>query len=371
MKIYLVGGALRDRLLGLPVVERDWVVVGATAAEMEQQGFRRVEADFPVFLHPQSGEEYALARIETKTAPGYSGFKVDAGVEITLEQDLQRRDLTINAMAEDETGTLIDLFGGREDLEQRVLRHITPAFSEDPVRLLRLARFAAKLDFRVAEETQELMREMVAAGELQALQSERIWREMERALGEGYPWRFFEVLQEVGALEILLPQLALELKRQPENLVSLKRAAASSGAPVVRFAVAMSALATSGIDLDRFCREIRAPRNYCEQLQLLQDCGELFRDAGEGRAESMLQLIKQSRAAQQRERFDHFCMAASAIWPDRAAAANHNLGQALEAIAGVSSRELQQQGYSGVELGEELERRQLEVIMQLERGSSR
>ncbi len=362
MKIYLVGGALRDRLLGLPVVERDWVVVGATATELEQQGFRQVEAEFPVFLHPQSGEEYALARTESKTAPGYAGFSVDCGPEITLQQDLQRRDLTINAMAEDEAGNLIDLFAGREDLEQRVLRHISPAFAEDPVRLLRLARFAAKLDFAVASETQALLREMVASGELQALQPERVWREMERALGEDYPWRFFEVLQEAGALAILLPELAVILEQRPESMVALQRAAASSSEPAVRFAVVMWAVTADGSDLDLFCRRLRAPRGYCELLELLQRGGELFRDAGEGRAESILQLIRQSRAAQQAKRFDHFCQAGSALWPEVVPAARRNLELALQAIAGVSSQELQQDGYSGAELGLELERRQLTAI---------
>jgi tRNA nucleotidyltransferase (CCA-adding enzyme) len=361
MKIYLVGGALRDRLLGLPVEERDWVVVGATAAEMEQHGFRQVEAEFPVFLHPQSSEEYALARTETKTAPGYAGFEVDCGPEITLQQDLKRRDLTINAMAEDEAGNLIDLFGGREDLEQRVLRHISPAFVEDPVRLLRLARFAAKLDFAVASETQALLRQMVASVELSALQPERVWREMERALGEEHPWRFFEVLQDAGALALLLPELATALEQQPAAVTALKRAAANSRDSVVRFAVVMSAVAT-GDDVESFCRKLRAPRNHCELLELLQRGGELFCDAGGGRVESILQLIRQSRAIQQRERFEHFCLAGDALWPDLAPAARRNLELALQAIAELSSQELQQEGYSGAELGAELERRQLAAV---------
>jgi tRNA nucleotidyltransferase (CCA-adding enzyme) len=361
MKSYLVGGALRDQLLGLPVKERDWVVVGATPAEMEQRGFRQVEAEFPVFLHPQSGEEYALARTETKSAPGYAGFEVDCGPGITLQQDLQRRDLTINAMAEDEDGTLIDLFGGRDDLEQRVLRHISPAFAEDPVRLLRLARFAAKLDFAVAAETQALMQDMANSGELQALRSERVWREMERALGEDHPWRFFEVLQDSGALAVLLPELAMAMEQYPETMVALKRAAASSRDSVVRFAVVMSAVAT-GDDVESFCRKLRAPRDHCELLELLQRGGELFCDAGGGRVESILQLIRQSRAIQQRERFEHFCLAGDALWPDLAPAARRNLELSLQAIAEVSSQELQQEGYSGAELGAELEQRQLAAV---------
>ncbi|MCB1904166.1 MAG: rhodanese, partial [Gammaproteobacteria bacterium] len=197
MKIYLVGGAVRDRLLGLPVRDRDWVVVGATEAEMLQQGFRRADSDFPVFLHPQSGEEYALARRETKTGPGYRGFSIEAGPEITLEQDLIRRDLTINAIAEDEAGNLIDPFAGQQDLAAGVLRHVSPAFVEDPLRLLRVARFAARLGrwgFRLSHTTHGLMQRMAASEELATLRGERLWQEMKQALAEDQPWRFFQVL---------------------------------------------------------------------------------------------------------------------------------------------------------------------------------
>ncbi|MEJ2592815.1 MAG: hypothetical protein P8178_15730 [Candidatus Thiodiazotropha sp.] len=210
MKIYLVGGAVRDRLLDLPVSERDWVVVGATPEQMLEQGFRRADADFPVFLHPQTGEEYALARTEVKTGPGYKGFAVESGPQVTLEQDLLRRDLTINALAMDEAGELIDPCGGRDDLENGLLRHITPAFSEDPVRLLRVARFAAKLGrwgFRVAHGTHGLMQKMAASPDLANLRAERVWRELVRAMGEPQPWRFFEVLHRCGALARLMPPL--------------------------------------------------------------------------------------------------------------------------------------------------------------------
>ncbi len=214
MKTYLVGGAVRDELLGLPVRERDWVVVGATAAQMLDLGYRQVGRDFPVFLHPETHEEHALARTERKTAPGYRGFVVHAEPDVTLEEDLLRRDLTINAMARDEAGGLIDPFNGRADLEARLLRHVSPAFAEDPVRILRVARFAARfahLGFRVADETRALMRRMVAAGEVDALVPERVWQEMERALGEGSPATFFEVLRDCGALAVLFPASGLRL----------------------------------------------------------------------------------------------------------------------------------------------------------------
>ncbi|HLA75493.1 MAG TPA: multifunctional CCA addition/repair protein, partial [Gammaproteobacteria bacterium] len=208
MEIYQVGGSIRDALLGLPVKDRDWVVVGATPAEMEARGFKLVGADFPVFLHPQTHEEYALARTERKTAPGYKGFHVYAAPDVTLSDDLQRRDLTINAIAQDEDGTLIDPFNGVADLHNKILRHVSPAFAEDPVRILRVARFSARFtNFHIADETKLLMREMVASGEVDALVPERVWAELERALGETRPSRFFEVLRECSAQARLFPEL--------------------------------------------------------------------------------------------------------------------------------------------------------------------
>lgn len=207
MKAYLVGGAVRDKLLGLPVKDRDYVVVGATPAEMLAQGFKLVGNDFPVFLHPQTKCEYALARTERKSGHGYKGFEVYAAPDVTLEQDLQRRDITINAMAESEQGDLIDPFGGAQDLRARVLRHVSPAFAEDPLRVLRVARFAARFDFTVAPETLDLMRALVGAGEMEHLVAERVWSELSRALCEPHPTRFIEVLRACGALARVLPEL--------------------------------------------------------------------------------------------------------------------------------------------------------------------
>ncbi|MEI7948895.1 MAG: multifunctional CCA addition/repair protein [Gammaproteobacteria bacterium] len=210
MKIYQVGGAVRDRLLGLPVKDTDWVVVGATPGELLQQGYLQIGRDFPVFLHPSSKQEYALARTERKSGSGYTGFTVHAAPDVTLEEDLLRRDLTINAIAQAEDGQLIDPYGGQRDLQQRLLRHVSPAFAEDPLRVLRVARFAARfapLGFTVAPETLVLMRALVDAGELQHLTAERVWQECERALGSAAPQVFLQVLRECGALKVLLPEI--------------------------------------------------------------------------------------------------------------------------------------------------------------------
>ncbi len=210
IKIYLVGGAVRDQLLGIPVHERDWVVTGATPEQMLELDYKPVGKDFPVFLHPETAEEYALARTERKTARGYHGFVFHTDTGVTLEEDLYRRDLTINAIAKDEQGNLVDPHNGQHDLQKKILRHVSPAFAEDPVRILRLARFSARfhhLGFHIAEETLMLMREMVAAGEVGALTPERVWRECERALGEKNPQIFFSVLQQCGALAVIFPEV--------------------------------------------------------------------------------------------------------------------------------------------------------------------
>ena len=207
-QVYCVGGAVRDELLGFPVKDQDWVVVGATPEQMVALGYQPVGKDFPVFLHPQTHEEYALARTERKTARGYKGFQVYASPEVTLEQDLARRDLTINAIAKDTDGQLIDPHNGQQDLKSKVFRHVSDAFVEDPVRILRLARFAARFaDFTVADETMALMQEMVQNGEVDALVPERVWQELARGLMEPKPSRMFVVLRECGALKVLLPEL--------------------------------------------------------------------------------------------------------------------------------------------------------------------
>lgn len=294
MKTYLVGGAVRDKLLNRPVHERDWVVLGETPESMLAQGFRAVGKDFPVFLHPKTNEEYALARTERKTAKGYKGFSVDASPDVTLEQDLLRRDLTINAMAMTENGELLDFYGGKRDLEQRIFRHVSPAFSEDPVRILRLARFAARyapLGFTIAPETLALMRSMVDAGEVDALVPERIWAELVKALAEKKPSAFFYVLKECGALARIFPEIdALFGIPQPEkyhpeidcgihSLMALEQATLLSNKLEVRFAALVHDLGKAlspkdnlphhygheqkGVPLvEKMCARLRVPNNF-------------------------------------------------------------------------------------------------------------
>lgn len=265
MHIYKVGGAVRDRLLGRPVSDIDWLVVGATVEDMLAEGFRPVGADFPVFLHPKTGEEYALARTERKSGRGYGGFTFHASPDVTLEQDLIRRDLTINAMAEDACGTLYDPYQGKADLDRRLLRHVSPAFAEDPLRVLRVARFAARyapLGFKVANDTLGLMQHISASGELLALTAERTWKEIERALMETHPQVFFEVLRACNALQVLLP----ELEPHPQTLASLEQATKLQLALPIRWACLLHPLPTASIKA--LNQRLKTPRE-CQELSML------------------------------------------------------------------------------------------------------
>ena len=273
MQSYVVGGAVRDELLGLPVQDRDHVVVGATPDEMLAAGFRPVGKDFPVFLHPDTQEEYALARTERKTAPGYRGFVFHTSPEGTLEDDLIRRDLTINAMARAADGSIVDPYGGRRDLQARVFRHVSAAFAEDPVRILRLARFAARFPgFRVADETLLLMITMVEEGEVDALVPERVWQELARGLMENHPSRMFAVLRDCGALARIMPELDAAWKQEADTNVHLMRvvdAAAAQGYPLaVRFAALMHGCAIDGASIDALCQRLKVP-NDCRDLALM------------------------------------------------------------------------------------------------------
>jgi tRNA nucleotidyltransferase (CCA-adding enzyme) len=305
MQIYLVGGAVRDELLGRAVHERDWVVVGATPEAMVAQGYRPVGRDFPVFLHPGTNEEYALARLERKVGPGYRGFTTQHSPAVTLEQDLQRRDLTVNAIARADDGTLIDPYGGQADLAARVLRHVSPAFSEDPVRILRVARFAARfapLGFTVAPETLALMRTMVASGEVEALVGERVWKELERSLGESAPGRCFEVLAGCGALAVLAPQLDAALRVSPAALAALQRSSAAGLAPAQRWAALLARLDEA--EAEALSRRLHAPNEFRELAQLAARVRAALAAAPAGLApEAALALIERSDALRRPERF--------------------------------------------------------------------
>ncbi len=294
MKVYAVGGCVRDQLLGLPVSDRDWVVVGATPDELIRAGYLPVGRDFPVFLHPTTREEYALARTERKTAPGYHGFVVHAAPDVTLEEDLARRDLTINAMALDENRQLIDPFHGRRDLEAHMLRHVGPAFAEDPVRILRVARFAARFsDFTVADETRALMRSMVANGEVDALVPERVWQELSRGLMETTPSRMFEALHDCGALARLLPEIDRlwgvpqsadphpEVDTGVHLMLVLDMAARIDAALPARWAAALHDLGKGTTPREEWprhigheARSVELAAAVCERLRVPNDCTE-------------------------------------------------------------------------------------------------
>jgi tRNA nucleotidyltransferase (CCA-adding enzyme) len=300
MQVYTVGGWVRDQLLGRPhaAADRDWVVVGSTPDEMLALGFRPVGKDFPVFLHPQTHEEYALARTERKSAPGYRGFVVHAAPDVTLEQDLGRRDLTINAMAIDQAGNLVDPFGGQRDLQARVLRHVGPAFIEDPVRILRLARFAARFaEFSVAPETLALAQRIVQQGEADALVPERAWQELARGLMEARPSRMVQVLGQSG----LLQRWATPLDDCPDTLIALDRAADRALSLPARFAIMASCLPS--IDaLDQLLSRLRADQDSAQLARLMLQLRAAFTSAAS--ALERLQLLEQADAVRRPERFE-------------------------------------------------------------------
>ena len=330
MKIYKVGGAVRDDLLGLPVQDHDYVVVGATPEELVQRGFRPVGRDFPVFLHPETHEEYALARTERKTAPGYHGFAFHADPGVTLEQDLQRRDLTINAMARDEAGQLIDPFGGADDLAHGILRHVSPAFAEDPVRILRTARFAARFGFTVAPETRTLMVHMVEAGEADALVAERVWQELATGLMEHAPSVMFATLRDCGALARVLPQLdALYDTGLAEPALAALDAAAQEQAPLeVRFAALARTLEPEAVDA--LAARLKAPA-ACRDLALLAARhAHALADGALLTAEEIMDVLETTDALRRPQRFRMLLQAALA-GIEFATAARTRLQRALAA----------------------------------------
>ncbi len=367
MKIYLVGGAVRDALLDLPVTERDWVVTGATPAQMSAQGFRQIDSNFPVFHHPKTGEEYALARREIKTGAGYRGFTVAADPHITLEQDLIRRDLTINAIAQDAQGKLTDPFNGQDDLRNGCLRHISPAFTEDPVRLLRVARFAAKLGhcgFRVTHATHRLMRQMVADDAIAELKPERIWREMKKALAYQQPWRFFDVLNGCGGLAQLCPDWTEAPPSHPDHTKpdhstchALRQACQLSDQPTVRFAALW--LKTTLPDwLDSVLEKRFA--------QLLHDARTAWSNLAAWRgnsAENLYDFLHRHRAWRQGEQFIHVMQVLQA--QSEHLVLLETINQARQVAADVDIASLKAQGFHGPALGQALAQHRIQAIQQL------
>lgn len=400
VKIYLVGGAVRDSQLGLEVKERDYVVVGTQAEDLIAQGFRPVGKDFPVFLHPNTHAEYALARTERKTAPGYHGFTFHADPSVTLEEDLLRRDLTINAMAEGEDGTIVDPFGGLKDLERRILRHVSPAFAEDPVRILRLARFKARFSrfgFTVAPETYALMQEMVEAGEVDALVPERVFQEFHKALSEPAPDQFLDVLRACGALKRLFPELAAlegvpqDPKHHPEidtgahTLLVLKEAAKLSKDPKVRFAALVHDLGKGLTDpsfwpshpgheeaglkpLETLCNRLRIPQAYARLAQkAVRHHGEIHK-ALTLDAEGLVDLIERLDGIRQPEAFDEVLLAAEADargrpgHEDSPYPQGDRLRQALAEMQRVKASDLGALGLKGPALGEALKQARIDAV---------
>jgi tRNA nucleotidyltransferase (CCA-adding enzyme) len=410
MDIYLVGGAVRDKLLDRTAREHDWVVVGGSAEELEALGYRRVGKSFPVFLHPETNEEYALARTETKTGPGYHGFDVYAGTDVTLEEDLQRRDLTVNAIAADDNGKLIDPWGGQADIEARVLRHVSEAFREDPLRVLRVARFAASLHdkgFTVAAETQQLLQEISASGELDALTPERVWKETEKALLTSRPDVYLQMLRDCGALQIVFPEIdALFGVPQPEKwhpeidtgvhtLLTLQLAAELSTSIDVRFAAMVHDLGKGTSDpqywpshrdherrgvklIEQLCARAGVPNRSRDLAQHVALYHTHTHRAMQLRPDTVLRMLEAVDAFRRPERFDDFLLACEADARGRTGLEKIPYHQAdimraaFSAALDVDNSALQAQGLKGPEFGAALKQARVTAItasLQLSRGN--
>lgn len=397
MKVYEVGGAIRDKLLGLPVKDRDWVVVGSTAEQLAELGYKPVGKDFPVFLHPETREEYALARTERKTAPGYKGFAFNTDITVTLEEDLQRRDLTINALAEDEQSNIIDYFKGQQDLKAGILRHISPAFVEDPLRVLRVARFAARFNFRVADETMQLMQVISESGELDSLVAERVWTEVERALSEAYPVRFLEVLRACGALQRVFPEIDCLFgipqpeKHHPEidcgihTLMVLEQASLLSEDPLIRFAALVHDLGKGTTPqaqlpghrgheersvglIKKMCDRYRVPVRYRELAVIVARHHLECHRAAEMRADTILKKLEAMDAFRRPDRFDQFLIACEADirgrkgFEDRPYPQAQYLKEALATANAIDTSEVHNDDAGGREIAKRIRKLRIAAI---------
>lgn len=400
MEIYLVGGAVRDHLLNLAVKDQDWVVTGATPEVLLKQGYKTVGKDFPVFLHPKTGEEYALARTERKTAKGYHGFTFHSDEEVTLKEDLLRRDLTINALAMDNDGKIIDYYKGKEDLDQRTLRHISPAFREDPVRILRIARFLARfrhLGFRIADETMQLMQEMVKGGEVDALVAERVWQETEKALGEKHPDAFFETLRACGALKVLFPELDKLFgvpqvkKHHPEvdtgvhTLMVLQQSVSLSDKTEVRFAALTHDLGKGSTEKDilphhygheerseklvsSLCKRYRIPKSFTKLAEHVARYHTHVHKAFELKPKTILKVLEKIGAFRNTEQLEQFLLACKADSRGRLGYEKREYPQleyylgAFQACENIDVQDIIADGYTGKAISERLHQERIGAI---------
>lgn len=400
MKTFLVGGAVRDALLNLPVKDKDWVVVGATPEAMLEQGYQQVGRDFPVFLHPKSREEYALARTERKNGTGYTGFVTWSAPDVTLEQDLQRRDLTINAIARDEEGRLFDPYHGQRDIAERLLRHVSMAFNEDPLRVLRVARFAARfahLNFRIADETQALMRAMVESGELADLTAERVWKETEKALTTRNPQVYFQVLRDCGALKVLFPEIdnlfgiPAPAKWHPEidtgvhTLMTLAMAAALSHSLDVRFATLFHDIGKAltppekwpshhghgpaGVPLvEALCQRLRVPNAIRDLALVVTEFHDVVHTIERQSAESLVALFDRIDAWRKPQRVEQMALTSEADARGRAGLESmpypqgDYLRRAFAVAQAVPTKAVVEAGFKGIEVREELTRRRIAAV---------
>jgi len=358
MKIYLVGGAVRDELLKRPIKERDWVVIGSTPSEMRKKGFKPVGKDFPVFLHPKTHEEYALARTERKISKGYKGFQFYTAKNVTLEDDLIRRDLTINAIAKDSKGHLIDPYHGQEDLKKKLLHHVSPAFAEDPVRILRVARFACKLPgFKIHPTTLKLMKKMVKEGEVNALVAERVWQEFAKALGEAVPYRFFEVLKDCAALSILFP----EFKPLKKHLENLKNAVKINEKPTIRFAALCAYLKLDKLNF--LCKRYCIPNEFKELATLAVKFYQDYIKIIKKDAHFILNFLTKTDAFRREKRFKQFLIVCKVI--DKKSPhkkIQKLLVKSLAAAKSVNTKRLQTQKLKGLKFAHALKNLQQESI---------
>ena len=360
-KIYLVGGSVRDRLLHLPVVDRDWVVVGATPDELLALGYQQVGKDFPVFLHPKTKEEYALARTERKSGKGYTGFICDFSKDITLEQDLIRRDLTINAIAMDQEGNIVDPYHGVNDIKLKLLRHVSPAFREDPLRVLRVARFAARyhhLGFRIVDETNNLMKEMVSAGERNTLTAERVWKETEKALATEDPQVYFQVLEQCGALALLFPSLKLSSTITD----ALKKSTLLTNDLTVRFAVLCGEF-VSKTELEKLCLQIKAPNQYTKLAIMVQQFHNSVTNVIQLTAEQIIELFNKIDVWRNPAHLNQLIIASQSYAKTELFPQAQYLEQAYKLAQAVDVQNIIAEGYTGKLIHNELQKRRIEVIL--------